>query len=80
MLIIPCPYCGPRDEAEFTYGGPARHSWPSADADACRKSFYHGINPRGPLQEIWFHSSGCENWITVTRDTASHAFVTEQDT
>ncbi len=23
MLLIPCPWCGPRDETEFTYGGEA---------------------------------------------------------
>ena len=22
MLMIPCPWCGPRDETEFVYGGP----------------------------------------------------------
>ncbi|MGZ8625813.1 MAG: sarcosine oxidase subunit delta, partial [Actinomycetota bacterium] len=23
MLLIPCPWCGPRDEVEFRYGGQA---------------------------------------------------------
>ena len=23
MLLIPCPWCGPRDETEFRYGGQA---------------------------------------------------------
>ena len=30
MLLIPCPHCGPRDESEFTYGGPAVACRPEA--------------------------------------------------
>ena len=33
MLLIPCPWCGPRDEVEFRYGGQAGTSYP-ADPDA----------------------------------------------
>ena len=28
MLQIPCPYCGPRAEAEFSYGGEAHIARP----------------------------------------------------
>ena len=31
MLIIPCPYCGPRDEIEFTCGGEAHIARPLAE-------------------------------------------------
>ncbi|MGZ5352445.1 MAG: sarcosine oxidase subunit delta, partial [Actinomycetota bacterium] len=33
MLLIPCPWCGPRDEVEFRYGGQAHVAYP-ADPDA----------------------------------------------
>ena len=38
MLLIPCPYCGARDEIEFHYGGEAHiarpeNSWTMSDAD-----------------------------------------------
>ena len=33
MLLIPCPWCGPRDETEFRYGGQAGIAYP-ADPDA----------------------------------------------
>jgi len=79
MLIIPCPHCGPRDEGEFTYGGPARALSLNSDTGVSQQALFHGVNPRGPLCELWFHASGCEQWITVTRDTATHDFVTEQD-
>ena len=28
MLLIPCPWCGPRDEIEFKYGGEAHIARP----------------------------------------------------
>ena len=31
MLIIPCPYCGPRDEIEFACGGEAHIARPLAE-------------------------------------------------
>ena len=37
MLLIPCPWCGPRDECEFVYGGEAhikRPENPDALSDA----------------------------------------------
>jgi len=32
MLLIPCPYCGARDETEFTYGGPSHVTRPELTA------------------------------------------------
>jgi heterotetrameric sarcosine oxidase delta subunit len=78
MLLIPCPHCGPRDEGEFAYGGPLRHLPPMdgvADAAAWHRALHLGANPRGPLTELWYHASGCETWIAVTRDTTTHDFV-----
>jgi len=75
MLMIPCPHCGPRDESEFNYGGPAR-TLPhlGASTEIAYHALYHPINPRGPLRELWYHTSGCECWITLTRNTLSHDF------
>ena len=33
MLLLPCPWCGPRDEVEFRYGGQAGIAYPP-DPDA----------------------------------------------
>ncbi|WP_052261976.1 sarcosine oxidase subunit delta [Leisingera sp. ANG-M1] len=78
MLLIPCPHCGLREESEFTYGGPCR-DLPAldgqSDAGTWSQAFHMGKNPRGPLRELWYHSSGCEAWIEVTRDTASHEII-----
>ena len=32
MLLIPCPWCGPRDETEFHYGGQAHVAYPEDPA------------------------------------------------
>jgi len=32
MLLIPCPWCGPRSQIEFTYGGDATVRRPALDA------------------------------------------------
>ena len=29
MMLIPCPWCGPRDETEFHYGGQAHVAYPA---------------------------------------------------
>ena len=75
MERIRCPWCGPRDHAEFSYGD---------DADARRPPDPHALsdehwarylfmreNPRGRHAERWLHAAGCRRWFRVERDTAS---------
>ena len=55
MLLIPCPWCGPRDEIEFRYGGEAHVAYPADppvvdDLELARYIFYRG-NPKGRFQE-----------------------------
>ena len=76
MLLIPCPYCGPRDYTEFTYGGDANVRRP-ADPDALTDEqwaqyVYLRDNPRGLHDELWQHSAGCRRWIAVRRNTYTH--------
>ena len=75
MMLIPCPHCGLRDQGEFTYGGPKRNLPEldgASDASKWHQAIYSGHNPRGPLTEVWYHASGCETWIEISRDTATH--------
>ncbi|MBI4193579.1 MAG: sarcosine oxidase subunit delta [Betaproteobacteria bacterium] len=76
MMLLPCPYCGPRDVTEFTYGGDdgtVRPGDPQAVSDARWVSYvYIRDNPRGPHDELWQHSAGCRRWIRVRRDTLTH--------
>lgn len=78
MLLVPCPWCGPRDEVEFRYGGQAgvEHPENPADLDDARWSEYLFArdNPRGRFAERWSHSAGCRRWFVVVRDTATNEF------
>src|SRR6266536_2627311 len=50
MLLVPCPWCGPRDEVEFSYGGQAGIAYP-ADPDALDGAFRSPVlgRPRGVM-------------------------------
>jgi heterotetrameric sarcosine oxidase delta subunit len=76
MLLIPCPWCGPRDEAEFRYGGEAhivRPKDPDALGDAEWADYlFMRANPRGRARERWVHGVGCRRWFNLARDTVTH--------
>ena len=74
-MRIPCPFCGPRGNEEFTYLGDAsvRRPDPSADdATAFHEYVYLRDNPSGPHRELWYHGAGCRRWLIVTRNTRTH--------
>jgi sarcosine oxidase subunit delta len=76
MLLIPCPWCGARDEVEFRYGGQARVAYP-ADPDALDDAqwaeyLYVRDNPKGWFAERWVHVHGCRQWFSVERHTVTH--------
>jgi heterotetrameric sarcosine oxidase delta subunit len=76
MLLIPCPWCGPRDEAEFHYGGEAHIARPAEpdtlDDAAWADYLFMRNNPKGRFAERWVHSAGCRRWFNLVRDTATH--------
>lgn len=79
MLLIPCPYCGPRDEVEFHYGGQAHVARPK-DPDALSHAqwadyLFMRDNPKGPFRERWVHAAGCRRWFNMLRDTATHRII-----
>ena len=73
-MIIPCPYCGPRDVREFTYKGAALLDRPAPDAgDAAWDDYLHlRDNPAGETRDLWYHGAGCTGWLVVTRNTVTH--------
>ncbi|MEU1194489.1 sarcosine oxidase subunit alpha family protein [Streptomyces sp. NPDC005859] len=80
MLLIPCPWCGPRDEAEFHYGGQAHVPYPEdpsalGDEDWARYLFFRD-NPKGPFAERWSHAAGCRRWFNAVRDTSTNEILT----
>ena len=76
MLLIPCPWCGPRDEIEFHYGGQAHIAYPrdpaALDDSEWADFLFMRANPRGDFAERWLHSAGCRRWFNVVRDTVTH--------
>ncbi|MFB8177103.1 sarcosine oxidase subunit delta family protein [Streptomyces sp. NPDC055966] len=76
MLLISCPWCGPRDEAEFHYGGQAHVPYPEdpaalGDEEWARYLFFRD-NPKGPFAERWNHAAGCRKWFNAVRDTSTN--------
>jgi heterotetrameric sarcosine oxidase delta subunit len=76
MLLITCPWCGPRDQTEFTYGGDAnvkRPANPDALTDEAWANYvYIRDNPRGAHAELWHHHASCRRWLKVRRNTITH--------
>jgi sarcosine oxidase, subunit delta len=76
MLLITCPWCGTRDEEEFTYGS----VWekrrppdsPSLTDEQWARYLYVEKNVRGSALERWRHTNGCRQWFLVERHTVTH--------
>lgn len=75
-MRIPCPHCGERDVREFTYLGDATVARPASDDVSVVTDFVEFVylrdNPAGQHREFWYHGSGCQAWLIVTRDTTTH--------
>jgi len=74
MIRINCPFCGPRDHSEFTYGGDASIVYPALDAPSEEwvQAVFERENIRGRQSETWHHQGGCRTWLIVERDTMTH--------
>ena len=72
MLVIDCPYCGPRESVEFTYGGDAsliRPNDPEATSDTAWADYlFIRANPKGLHLERGFIATGVRYaWIKARR-------------
>jgi heterotetrameric sarcosine oxidase delta subunit len=83
MLALPCPWCGERDEVEFTYGGQAEVSYPPEPGvlsdEAWAQYLFVRDNPKGPFRERWVHTHGCRRWFDLERDTLTHEIHLRRD-
>lgn len=68
MMLIRCPHCGARAQAEFVYERTV-DSVVSLDAasDETMRTLFTRNNPRGIDEEIWRHTYGCRAWIVIKR-------------
>lgn len=74
MHRIECPWCGPRDENEFSYQGDAACRRPTLGepSERIEDLLYFRDNPKGIHTEYWHHVSGCQQYIVVERHTLTH--------
>ena len=79
MLLITCPWCGPRDEIEFRWGGESHIRrptlQPSPQDEEWADYLFYRKNPKGLHRERWVHEAGCGQWFNIARDTVSHEIV-----
>jgi heterotetrameric sarcosine oxidase delta subunit len=74
MMMVPCPWCGPRDAGEFRQAGEVipRPDPASATPAQWRAYLYLRANSRGWATETWYHRMGCRGFITMQRHTETH--------
>ena len=81
-MLLPCPFCGPRDETEFHYvGEPKERPEPAetVEAGVWADYLYVNANPKGEGREVWLHLS-CMEMFVMTRDAATNAALKSEST
>lgn len=80
MMLIPCPWCGPRHETEYRYGGEAQRAYPEDPHALTDTQWGHYLffrdNPKGAFAERWCHAAGCRRWFNAVRDTVTNTIHT----
>jgi heterotetrameric sarcosine oxidase delta subunit len=74
-MRLKCPLCGDRDRREFTYYGAEAYlhrPGPEAPATAWDNYLHLRDNPAGVTRDLWYHETGCAQWLLVTRNTVTH--------
>ena len=76
MLLIECPYCGVRDETEFSCQGEAHIVRPLETEKLSDEEWADYLfmrkNPKGLHREQWLHAVGCRRFFNAERDTVSY--------
>jgi sarcosine oxidase, subunit delta len=74
VILLPCPYCGPRNVSEFRYVGElsARPDPNATSVEEWRTFLYTRLNPASWTTETWFHRAGCRQHFVVERHTVTN--------
>ena len=76
MLLIECPWCGIRDETEFTCAGEAHIARPLETGKLSDEEWADYLfmrnNPKGAHREQWLHAAGCRRYFNAERDTVTY--------
>ncbi len=75
MFIIECPWCGKRDQSEFSAHGEAHIVRPTNPEELSEQEWgdylFFRSNQCGIQSERWVHTHGCRRWFNVVRNTAT---------
>ena len=75
MFLINCPYCGERDQAEFSCGGGAHiarpKNPPELSDDQWAEYLFLRKNTKGIHYERWNHEYRCRQWFNLARNTST---------
>ncbi|WP_018430931.1 sarcosine oxidase subunit delta [Hoeflea sp. 108] len=81
-MRIACPFCGERENGEFTYLGdasPKRPNFAIDGGEVVEDAFYDYVylrdNVAGVMREYWYHGGGCRSWLVAERNTVTHEFI-----
>jgi len=77
MMMVPCPWCGPRDAGEFRQAATEAIPRPDpgqATPEQWRAYLYLRANALGWVTETWYHRMGCRRYVTLERHTETHEF------
>lgn len=71
MIQLPCPFCGPRNVSEFRHAGEVtpRPDPATTTQEEWRSYLYLRRNPRGWVDENWYHTAGCRRFFRLRRHT-----------
>jgi sarcosine oxidase, subunit delta len=74
VILLPCPFCGPRNASEFRYVGELseRPDPKATSTEDWRTYLYVRNNPAGWTTETWFHSAGCRQHFVAERHTVTN--------
>lgn len=74
MQRFPCPFCGLRDEREFSFAGEAGKLRPDTTGEVSdqtwRDYLFATQNPQGTTREVWVHLP-CQEYFVMSRDTST---------
>ncbi len=68
MTLLACPFCGPRELAEFEFHKTLAHA-----ADDPYSSTYLRVDHLTLSREHWQHVRGCRAWLEVERNPSTGA-------
>lgn len=79
MFLINCPWCGQREQVEFSCHGQAHIVRPKNPNDLSDEQWgdyvFFRDNPKGIHYERWVHVHGCRRWFNAVRNTVTDEFL-----